>query len=91
MQQTKVNIQRKSSGNYILTTSVNPAWELIATCQTPSELLEKCKMLSNVYDIILAEYSQSQRKTKSMFMTQSDALYAFGINKSAAAIKEHFA
>lgn len=85
-----IYIQRKKSGNYILSAYNNPTWELIETANTPAELLDKAKKLSNYNEIILSEYSKSQRKTKALFFNERDALYAFGIDKSKAAMEQYF-
>jgi len=85
-----MNIYRKSNGTLTISITAKSNWELIAECNSPSELIEKSKGLTGV--IVLRELSKSQHKAN-LFgngLSQRDALYCFWLTFSAKNVQENF-
>jgi DNA-binding NarL/FixJ family response regulator len=83
-------LSRKKSGNYTINTYADQAWEVVATCQTPAELLQAVRALPKMAQVIKAEYSQSQLKCSACYYTDKDALRAFGLSVSKANLSQYF-
>jgi hypothetical protein len=90
MTNSKVFLCRKKSGNYIVSSYVNSAWEIIAECSTPKELKEAVNSLDKFETVIKSEYSQSQLKTNAWMYNEKDALKAFGLSSAKSVIEANF-
>lgn len=85
MENKKVILAQKKSGNYTITSHMDSAWTLIGEFERPIDLLKVVNSLGNK-TVIKAEYSQSQLKTIASMYSAKDALKAFGLPATKANI-----
>lgn len=83
-------LNKKRSGNYIVSQYQRPEWETIAVCNSPKELLESIQNLPKFSKVIKSEYSKSQLTTISYSYTTLDCLKAFGIPATKKEVQKHF-
>ena len=90
MTTTKVFLNRKKSGNYIVSIYQRPEWETISICNSPLDLYRAIANLPKYSKIIKSEYSKSQLTTIAGMYTTLDCLKAFGIPATKKEVQNHF-